>query len=108
MKIYLILAGNAISGYSYDSLPNTIEVEIADPKSIKLGTDTYENGQIVSKLKDASVLKVERILELKKLLLSTDYIALKHADGELTDEEYAETKAKRHAWRLEINELEAE
>lgn len=44
----------------------------------------------------------------KILLLDTDYQAMKHADGALTDEDYADTKAKRQQWRDRINELEAE
>lgn len=45
---------------------------------------------------------------LKSYLKSTDYKAIKYAEGEITAEEYAETKAKRRAWRAEINALEAE
>ena len=45
---------------------------------------------------------------LKQLLTNTDYLSHKYADGALTDDEYAETKAKRQAWRDEINEYEAQ
>ena len=48
-----------------------------------------------------------RILLLKANLIRTDYQAIKYAEGELTEEEYAETKAARKAWRAEINELQA-
>ena len=47
-----------------------------------------------------------RIAELKQCLFSTDYKAIKYAEGLLTDEEYTETKAQRQAWRDEINKLE--
>ena len=47
-----------------------------------------------------------RIEELKKLLADTDYKCMKHADGEISDEEYEEIKAQRHQWRLEIGEWE--
>lgn len=47
-----------------------------------------------------------RIDELKNLLASTDYQAIKYAEGQITEEEYAEIKAQRQAWRDEINELE--
>ena len=40
------------------------------------------------------------------LLADTDYKALKYAEGQLTDEEYAPTKAQRQVWRGRINELE--
>lgn len=47
-----------------------------------------------------------RIAELKRLLNSKDYWTSKRADGEYTDEEWAEKVAIRKAWRAEINELE--
>lgn len=43
---------------------------------------------------------------LKLYLKRTDYKAIKYAEGELTESEYAETKAMRKSWRNEINELE--
>lgn len=48
------------------------------------------------------------IAGLKQILASTDYKALKHADGALTDAEYKETQAQRQELRDKINELEAE
>ena len=45
---------------------------------------------------------------LKILLRDTDYKALKHADGALSDEEYEPIRIKRAAWRAKINELEAQ
>lgn len=47
-----------------------------------------------------------RIAELKQLLAESDYKAIKYAEGWLTADEYADTKAQRQAWRDEINELE--
>lgn len=49
---------------------------------------------------------IPRIEELKFLLQSTDYKAIKFAEGELSAEEYEETKTERKAWREEINQLE--
>ena len=49
-----------------------------------------------------------RIAELKQKLQETDYKAIKYAEGELSEEEYAETKTQRRAWREEINKLEEE
>lgn len=50
-------------------------------------------------------IKVE-INMLKQELLLTDYQAIKYAEGWLSEEEYAETKAHRQALRDKINELE--
>jgi hypothetical protein len=47
------------------------------------------------------------IVALKSLLTDTDYQCLKYAEGALTEAEFADTKAKRAAWREKINELEA-
>lgn len=45
---------------------------------------------------------------LKQLLRNTDYQAIKHSEGEMSDDEYAPIREKRSAWRARINELEAE
>lgn len=50
--------------------------------------------------------KQARIAELKMLLAESDYKAIKFAEGWLTGDEYAVTKAERQAWRDEINALE--
>lgn len=47
-----------------------------------------------------------RIIELKQLLANTDYKAIKYAEGLISAEDYAETKAQRQKWREEINNLE--
>lgn len=44
----------------------------------------------------------------KQLLTNTDYKALKHADGVITDDEYADVLEEREGFRARINELEAE
>ena len=66
------------------------------------GTGTF----LTSNEKPLLQVHTERILELRKLLADSDYYCLKHADGALTDEEYAPIKAQRQAWRDEINSLE--
>ena len=47
----------------------------------------------------------KRIAELKQKLFDTDYRAIKFAEGELTEEEYAPYREERRAWRKEINSL---
>lgn len=49
-----------------------------------------------------------RINTVKMKLSATDYQAIKYAEGELTEEEYAPIKEQRKAWRTEINALETE
>ena len=48
------------------------------------------------------------ILILKQKLFDTDYQAIKYAEGQFSEEEYAPIKQQRQAWRNKINELEAE
>ena len=50
--------------------------------------------------------KQAEINAMKILLRDTDYKAIKHSEGLISDEEYAEIKAQREAWRQRINELE--
>lgn len=52
--------------------------------------------------------RLERIAELKQLLMETDYAIIKIAEGAATKEEYIETIAQRQAWREEIRTLEGE
>ena len=93
---------------------NSTEIEPLPEKDgfkIKWNEDHWEYEEIP----DESVpehapteeeLKQQRLFELKGKLYQTDYKALKYAEGWLTEEEYAETKAERQAWRDEINQLE--
>jgi hypothetical protein len=56
--------------------------------------------------------KTERIrgeiYALKSLLADTDYVCMKYAEGALSEEDFADTKARRVEWRAKINALEAE
>lgn len=48
-----------------------------------------------------------QIRAYRLLLSQSDYQALKHADGELSDEEYALVRETRQQWRQAINDLQA-
>lgn len=56
--------------------------------------------------KPESIIKMERIAELKGLLADADYWGQKYIDGEYTAEEWEKKKAQRKAWREEIRSLE--
>ena len=81
-------------------------VEITDEQleDFMKGKLKVENGVIVDNTE--SIKKQARITELKTLLLSTDYKAIKYAEGVLTEQEYLPIKEQRENWRKEINELE--
>ena len=50
----------------------------------------------------------QRIGDLKLFLQTTDYLAIKFAEGLITAEEYESIKQQRQGWRDEINRLEEE
>ena len=47
------------------------------------------------------------ITQLKKQLSDTDYKAIKFAEGQISESEYASVRAERQGYRDRINELEA-
>lgn len=75
-------------------------------RSESLGNGTYKIVEIIVPKPTESERAQVRIAELKALLDSKDYWTSKKADGEYTEEQWAEKVAIRKAWRAEINELE--
>ena len=66
-----------------------------------------KNGYPVVIPKDTPEYKKQIEIEtLKGYLASTDYVALKIAEGSATREEYADVIAQREEWRSRIRELE--
>ena len=47
------------------------------------------------------------ITQLKKQLSDTDYKAIKYAEGQISESEYANVRTERQGYRDRINELEA-
>ena len=50
---------------------------------------------------------IQEINQLKKQLSDTDYKAIKYAEGQISEEDYASVRAERQGYRDRINELEA-
>ena len=76
---------------------------------LEIRNDTLVNVVIDEAKITENNLKLElenEILELKQNLASTDYQAIKYAEGQLSEEEYASARAERQGWRDRINELE--
>ena len=57
---------------------------------------------------DPKELLKNRIIVQKAYLASTDYLAIKHSEGLISDEEYEPIKNKRQEARLKINKFEEE
>lgn len=66
--------------------------------------DVYEDIQVYIEYSEEQKTQ-RRIEELKRLLSSTDYQAIKFAESELTAEEYEPMRLQRRVWREEINKL---
>lgn len=67
------------------------------------------NGKLVNRDKSVDMMnlrKQEQIAELKQKLIDTDYQAIKFAEGEMSESEYATIKAQRAEWRAQINSLQ--
>lgn len=74
---------------------------------------TYLTCDLIAKFRPAQSEKqiarrnaFKEIKELKQKLADTDYQAIKYAEGQLSDGEYAMMKVQRQTWRERINELE--
>ena len=50
---------------------------------------------------------LQEIANLKKQLSDTDYKAIKYAEGQISEEDYASVRELRQSYRDRINELEA-
>ena len=89
-------------------------IEISNPQKIHLYWDTVKDGRLVCNhqygeveryLKRIQTLQAE-IIKYKQKLNETDYLALKHFEGEISDEDFAATKKERANWRKQINSLQ--
>ena len=114
MKINYTLDSNGyiVSWLKYPFDEKKPSIEVPDDTVITLGIDKIVSGKIVHDYElehqKQEIARINlQILELKKQLSDTDYQAIKFAEGELTEEEFAPIKAQRHFWRSEIKRLEA-
>lgn len=93
------------------------EEERKQPLPDKYSYYAVENGKFCIKrrtpteeevAKDIISNRNKEINELKAKLAQTDYQAIKFAEGWITADDYAPTKALRNSWRARINELEVQ
>ena len=78
-------------------------------------TQMYKNPQLFSVIAEATAEEKKAIQEAeaedaqaRKNLADTDYIVAKYAEGLISEEEFAEWKAKREAWRQIVRKNESE
>lgn len=95
-----------LSNTSYQTFPITEDmIDIDENVLNQIGkTKQFKDGQIVDYISNTNI--ILQINQLKQKLADTDYKAIKFAEGELSAEEYEETKEQRRQWRIQINILE--
>ena len=82
---------------------------ISDVQQSDINGDYYVKELCPMKT-EADLLKDQyrsEIQQLKKQLSDTDYKAIKYAEGQISESEYASVRAERQGYRDRINELEA-
>lgn len=90
----------------YDNGGKDVKKVIDVPKvEAKEAYDEYEDILVLRPLNEVES-ALRKIDDYKQRLFNTDYQAIKFAEGELSAEEYEETKQQRRKWREEINKLE--
>lgn len=88
-------------------LSNNIPVEDVQVSDINHG---YYPKELCPMKTEKDLLKDQyriEITQLKKQLSDTDYKAIKFAEGQISESEYASVRAERQGYRDRINELEA-
>lgn len=103
-------AATMLTARQMDGLTDAPQAETTDAEFEAAGClARLVDGEIVIGKTDGekqAELDAGRVLELKRRLADTDYIAVKIAEGATTPAEYAGKLAERQAWRAEIQELE--
>lgn len=87
-------------------LSNNIPVEDVQVSDINHG---YYPKELCPMKTEQDLLKDQyrlEITQLKKALSDTDYKAIKYAEGQISEEEYASVRAERQGYRDRINYLE--
>ena len=106
-------------GWVCERYPNNIEVD-DDCTEITVEKEVYEKTLMVEMGKNWRYVNGEfkeepygeipayiQIDVLKNNLRKTDYQAIKFAEGQITEEEFAPIRTQRQLWRDEINRLES-
>ena len=104
-----------ISKFNAQSFPlddTAIDITLEDLEQIGI-TKCFdvENNCVIDydNTKDVRIKEInDRIFKLKQLLSDSDYRAIKYAEGEYTEEQFAPYKELRRSYRQEINQLEEE
>lgn len=84
-------------------------IETVQTLEVNVATGTQIIKEVEMELPNPRISEIERRLqEIRVALQSTDYKAIKFAEGAYSEAEYAETKSERASLRAEYNTLETE
>lgn len=103
MKIKIL---NEISYQIYPEIDGMIDIDATKEELARIGIDKCFDLKTNKIVDYTDGVKAKRIAELKELLASTDFQALKFAEGAITSEDYQPIKEARQKWREEIKGLE--
>ena len=106
-KWIIHVAEEIISEGMYGCIETMTDHEPSDAEMTEIENEAREWVSDMEVRSNQVAIKSE-VRQLKQNLLDTDYKAIKFAEGWITAEEYAPTKAQRQEWRNRINELENE
>ena len=94
-------------GVFYSTTPaGFVNIEVENGVVVGMTVNDSALEAYIASIPEPVITPEDEIAELKAKLAATDYQAIKYAEGVLSEEEYAEMKAQRQAWRDRINELE--
>jgi hypothetical protein len=108
MKINLEIDNGVVVGLYTELLPDYPVYEVTDEQYETLVKNLGNVDSDLNILVDLEKKKTidDELNDLHKKLQSTDYKAIKYAEGLISKEDYAPIKAERQSWRDRINELE--
>ena len=103
---YAICPDKFYSIFYLTSPAGFVDIEVEDDVVVAMKTNQKALENYFTSIPEDVMTPEKEIAELKCKLAATDYHAIKYAEGVISDEEYADMKAQRQAWRDRINELE--
>lgn len=99
-----VTATNADGTQSITADCYTLQMRTIDGLAAEI-KDNFDYYWSKAQAVEAEIVRDNKIAELQKLLDDTDYEAIKYAEGTITENQFANLKTAREAWRVAIREL---
>lgn len=101
-----VTATNADGTQSITADCYTLQMRTIDGLAAEI-KDNFDYYWSKAQAAEAEITRDNEIAELQKLLDDTDYEAIKYAEGTITENQFANLKTAREAWRVAIRKLKA-